>query len=135
MPGNINFSKFWAFVGILVPPLVMVTFAEKFKWMYNLKNHPSITLALQSHILEFSIIRSRIKIAIRFKSYWERLKTDKTLLRYPIIAAGWTLHLHLDNFSDYETCISHLDGISGQIYIWVRRNCEVGCTLANQLKF
>ena len=23
MPVNINFSKFWAFVGILVPPLIM----------------------------------------------------------------------------------------------------------------
>ena len=25
MPGNINFSKFWAFVGILVPPLSMAS--------------------------------------------------------------------------------------------------------------
>ena len=69
---------------------VMVTFAEKFKWMYNLKNHPSITLAVQSHILEFSIIYNS-------SSYLDGISSQ-----------NWTADLHLDHvyFSAYETCIS-----------------------------
>ena len=58
---------------------VMVTFAEKFKWKYNLKNHPSITLAVQSHILEFSIIYNS-------SSYLDGISSQ-----------NWTADLHLDH--------------------------------------
>ena len=34
MPGNINFSKFWAFVGRLVPPLVLCLYLFFFSCCY-----------------------------------------------------------------------------------------------------
>ena len=81
-----------------------VTFAEKFKWMYNLKNHPSITLAVQSHILEFSIIRSRVKIQIHIK--WQK----------------WTKpYLFLIHLMQME----YLTKFGRRTHIWVRGgNCK-----------